>query len=554
LSVEVLEDRTLPSTLTVLNNLDSGDDSLRGVIGRAQSGDQIVFDNSLQGQTITLTSGELALTKSLDIEGLGADQLTVSGNHASRVFDISGGVTVTIVGLTITNGAVGYQTGGGILNNGTLSLNNVNVSGNSAVLGGDGIANDGTLSLNNTLVSSNYGNPNNGSILNNGTATLNNATVSGNSSVGIYNSGTATLNNATVSGNHGSGIVNFSLNYTGMITLNNCTVSGNSDGGIENVAQTVTLNNSTVSGNSAYIYGGGIRNLSTDTNNGTFTLNNSTVSGNSVSDFDFASYGAGIANYGTLTLNNSTVSGNFTSNEDYGSGGGGISNSPGGTASLNNSTLSGNYAGGIVNSGKLQTRNTIIADNTGGPDVWGNLGSLGHNLIGNSSGGSGYADTDLLDVDAKLGPLQDNGGPTKTIALLAGSPALNAGDPDQLGAKDQRGVVRAGGVNIGAYQASASAFVVTATAAVTAGTPFDLTVKAVDAFGQVAVGYTGTVTLATDDPKGTAPADYTFTADDAGSHTFSGGVTLYTDGSRITATDTADDTLTGSLVVTFAEA
>src|SRR5262249_19266643 len=58
-----------------------------------------------------------------------------------------------------------------------------------------------------------------------------------------------------------------------------------------------------------------------------------------------------------------------------------------------------------------------------------------------------------------LGPLQDNGGPTQTIAPLAGSPALNAGDPAQLGVPDQRGVVRSGGVNIGAYQASASTYV-----------------------------------------------------------------------------------------------
>jgi hypothetical protein len=100
----VLEDRTLPSTLTVLTNADSGDGSLRAGIADAQSGDQIVFDPSLQGQTITLTSGELAITKSLDIEGLGADQLAISGNHASRIFDISGGVTVTLAGLTITDG------------------------------------------------------------------------------------------------------------------------------------------------------------------------------------------------------------------------------------------------------------------------------------------------------------------------------------------------------------------------------------------------------------------------------------------------------------------
>src|SRR5262249_43305552 len=113
--LEALEDRTLPSTWTVLNNLDSGDGSLRAVIAAAQSGDQIVFDPSLNGQTITLTSGQLAITKNLDIEGLGADQLTVSGNHASRIFNISGGVTVTIAGLTITDGLAvgGPGTGGG---------------------------------------------------------------------------------------------------------------------------------------------------------------------------------------------------------------------------------------------------------------------------------------------------------------------------------------------------------------------------------------------------------------------------------------------------------
>src|SRR6266851_619481 len=112
-------------------------------------------------------------------------------------------------------------------------------------------------------------------------------------------------------------------------------------------------------------------------------------------------------------------------------------------------------------------------------------------------------------------------GPTKTHALLAGSPALNAGNPAQLGVADQRGVVRAGGVNIGAYQASASAFVVTVPGTVASGTPFDVTVQAVDVFGQVAFGYTGTVTFSvTDtDPAVVLPLDYTFTAGDQGSTT-----------------------------------
>src|SRR5262249_35054136 len=146
------------------------------------------------------------------------------------------------------------------------------------------------------------------------------------------------------------------------------------------------------------------------------TLNNTTVSGNSASGIDSASgIGGGIHNSynGTITLNNSTVSGNSAAGS-----GGGIYNKPcfwfawgsgqyyyyGGTVRLNNSTVSGNSAagsgGGIFNNyaGTLTTRNTIIAGNTAptGPDLSGYLGSLGHNLIGNTSGGSGGFDaTDL---------------------------------------------------------------------------------------------------------------------------------------------------------------
>src|SRR5262249_52476486 len=155
-----------------------------------------------------------------------------------------------------------------------------------------------------------------------------------------------------------------------------------------------------------------------------------------------------------------------------------------------------------------------------------------------------YADTDLLNFDPLLGPLQNNGGPTQTMSLLAGSPALNAGDAAFLGTADQRGVVRSGGVNIGAYQASASAFVLTAPATTTAGPPFAVPLKAVAPFGQTALGYTGRVTFSSADPYGaTLPADYTFAAADHGVHLFPGVATLYTAG---TWDVTASDTSTGS--------
>src|SRR5262249_38286692 len=90
----------------------------------------------------------------------------------------------------------------------------------------------------------------------------------------------------------------------------------------------------------------------------------------------------------------------------------------------------------------------------------------------------------------------------------------------------------------------------------TAGTPFDLTVTAVDPFGQTAVGYTGTVTFSSADPYGAAlPADYTFLAADHGAHTFSAGATLYTTGPwDVTATDTATGSISGSTTVTVSPA
>ena len=83
--IEVLENRALLSTLTVLNTSDSGAGSLRDAIANSKSGDAIMFAHALNGQTINLTSGELAINKSLDIEGPGASQLAISGKSASCI-------------------------------------------------------------------------------------------------------------------------------------------------------------------------------------------------------------------------------------------------------------------------------------------------------------------------------------------------------------------------------------------------------------------------------------------------------------------------------------
>jgi hypothetical protein len=91
-----------------------------------------------------------------------------------------------------------------------------------------------------------------------------------------------------------------------------------------------------------------------------------------------------------------------------------------------------------------------------GPDLYGNLGSLGHNLIGNTDGGSDFDPTNFLNVDPLLGPLQVNGGPTFTMALQCGSPAIDAGDNTDDPDWDQRGEgfprIVNGIIDIGAYE------------------------------------------------------------------------------------------------------
>ena len=138
------------AAIEVTNNDDSGPGSLRQAIADANPGDEITFAGTVTG-TITLTSSQLVINKNLTITGPGADVLTISGNNASRVFNISSGADVTISGLTIANGYSGGN-GGGIYNEGTLTLNNSTVSGNYASYGG-GIYNEGTLIINNSTVS-----------------------------------------------------------------------------------------------------------------------------------------------------------------------------------------------------------------------------------------------------------------------------------------------------------------------------------------------------------------------------------------------------------------
>jgi SdrD B-like domain len=445
--IESLEQRKLltsivVNTLSDAASLPAGMMSLRAAIKTADASTTpttITFSSTVFSthKTILLTQGELTLSNAkqpttitgpaagVTVDGSGNSELT-----SDAIFFVSAPkVKVTLSNLTITGGT-GHGAfpvyGGGIYNQGgTMTLTDVNVSGNSSTgfeEGGGGIYND------------------------HGTMTLTNVTVSGNSAAGGGADG----------GDEGAG------------------------GGIENSGGTMMLSNATVSGNSTDGGpGGGIYN----TNGGTMTLMNSTVSGNSA-----GGSGGGIENNGKMTLINSTVSGNtvgasgaygYYGDYDPSNGsGGGIDNSANGTLTLTNSTVSGNSAGtgggGIQNSddhtATLKSANSIIAGNTGGssdPDASGPITSLGHNLIGKTDGSTGWVATDLTGtiahpLNAMLGALANNGGPTKTLLPLTGSPAINAGSNTLVPSgttKDQRGMTRISGgtVDIGAVEVQLAA-------------------------------------------------------------------------------------------------
>gem|GEM_PF-6432587 len=248
----------------------------------------------------------------------------------------------------------------------------------------------------------------------------------------------------------------FHISAAVTVTFSGLTISNGSNpgsgGGIYNPAGTVNVDRCTISGNQA-IHGGsgaGIYNA------GTLNVTNSTISGNQNSTGN----GGGIVNSaGTTNITNSTISGNSGN-----ATGGGIYNIFGGTVNVTNSTIVGNTAanpnsngggGGIYNAeGTVTVKNSIIAMNSSatlGPDVLGTFVSAGFNLIGKRDGSTGLTSstdqsgTVASPLDPKLDPrgLQNNGGPTRTIALLSGSPAIDKGTSVGLTGHlttDQRGV------------------------------------------------------------------------------------------------------------------
>ena len=378
-----------PSAIITVNSIaDTVDDNdgvttLREAINQANADDGedlIVFERSVfsNPQTITLSGRELDITHNLDIIApcdplTGANLVEVSGNKASRVFEIDTGATVSLDGLIIADGQLRGVYGGGIKNSGTLTLDN-------------------SIIRNNSVISANRYD-----------VYPSNRRMGG----GIYNLGTLTLNRSIVSNNS--------------LEIRNSFVSG---GGIYNTG-TLEVNNSTISSNSAYA-GGGIYNL------GTVNVNNSTISGNTAVGGSVSGYGSGggIYNNGILNLVFTTITRNQSFN------GAGVFNNAKSSAIVRNTIIAANLNGNSGNivgtnpdvSGTYTSYGyNLIGDSTGskGFDATRDIVGTGDNPI----------DPRLAPLDFNGGSTQTLALLPDSPAIDAGDPTVLDTDPttDQRG-------------------------------------------------------------------------------------------------------------------------
>ena len=447
--------------------------------------DTITFDSALSGSTIDLTAGTntgaLVVNSdyNLTITGLGANNLTVSAGGASQVFDVENtgdAPGLTVSGLTITGGT-GDVAGGIYTSSGTyFTLNNSVVSGNSAT---------GVFYYNGPVI---YFAAAGGGLTNAGVSDISNTVFTGNHSIGtsgpfggggIDNAGRMTLSDSLVTGNdaaeYGGGIFNGGTKYPVKLTVNNTTVSGNyaerGGGGIgafdpfgsKYGASVNTVNNSTITGNYADDPGAGVG-LKYTRGNDRWTISHSTISNNQQ-----APVGGGVSlgfGGGQFTLIDSTISGNDATYAGGGVYASGYAQKYQNGIQIQNSTIASNdanYAGGIAfgstdggpNNNKYPVHqpigSTIVADNTPN-DLDQDTGGLpggGFDLSFDLIENVGNADitelppgSNIFGTDPQLGPLANNGGPTKTQLPAITSPVVDKGNAPSGLTTDQRGEPR----------------------------------------------------------------------------------------------------------------
>lgn len=494
--------------------------TLTAAVSGAASGDVLQFACS---GTITLTS-TLTIDKDLTLDGTG-HSVTLDGNHKVQILLVSGTATVTLKWLTFSNGN-GGSFAGGVENANQLTVDHCTFTGNTGENGG-GFVNDEAA-----------------------TATITNSTFSGNTATfggGAYNAqaGTLTLAQDTFSGNSavytGGGYEN-----DGTTTVSGTLFTGNTSGtsapavgvgaGMQNVG-TATITDSTFLDNSAENggLGGGLENET----NSTVTITGSTFSGNS------ASVGGAFYDFGAVSFLNSTITGNTAV-----SNGGGIARTNLATAgTITNTTIAGNtlttsypffiQAANLLSESPVTVANSIIANPSGGSDCAGSgpFTDAGHNLDSDRSCGFATANHDLPGTDPKLGTLADNGGATKTLALLTGSPAIDAGGAaaNDCPATDQRGVSRPQGTacDMGAYE-----FVPTTKTTLSA-TPTSIVV------GQ-SVQLCATVGAVNNPSTPTGSVSFTMGAQSLGSATLSGGTACLSTTALPLGTDSITATYAGA--------
>lgn len=360
---------------------------------------------ALAGADDTAAAGDLDIGPGLvTLVGAGADATTVDGGGVDRVFHVLTGGRLVLTGLTVRGGAA---TGGGgaVLSGGDLVLRRTTLTANTATA--DGSAIEATA----------------------GSLDLGEVTVAGNTA----GSGAALRTQATV------------VSRLERVRVTGNSTTGSGPGGIENLG-TMLIAGSTISTNTAGLNSsaGGVRNQS-----GVLTITDSTIAGNTSPTSDS---GGLFIPAGLVSLRRVTISGNTAD-----SNGGALRSQGTAAVLIEDSTITGNSSSAdpvaALGDSRMLVRGSIVAGN-GGDGCGGTLVSLGGNLS-EAAGCAALAGAgDTAGADPLLGPLSDNGGPTQTHALLAGSPALDAGG-DGCAPADQRGVGRplGGACDAGAVEA-----------------------------------------------------------------------------------------------------
>lgn len=430
--------------------------------GISSSGDLSILLSQITNNAwhgIDASSGGNVCVSSSQVSSNGANGLYVQGASIIEKSTISNNQYSGIESFGVTSISESKISGnarGGIVSSGTLELNAVDILHNSSYRDGSGIYAVGSTMITNSVIS---GNRAGSGIYARGTTTIIDSEVTNNTGAieggGILAYGEMGIINSEISSNaathYGGGIHN-----QGVLSISRSTISGNAThvigGGISSFGQ-IRLYESTIMGNKAAA-GGGVY-----TRGGT-EINSSTIS-NNTAGFGGGAIGARLQAFDSLEINNSTLSGNTVGNS-----GGGIWLAGTGRAIVAHSTVTKNIAetnlnglgsgGGIfVHSGFLSLDHAIVA------------GNLDNSGVANGIAGIFSSNFTLIGAGAEfLGPLQDNGGPTLTHALLPGSPAINAGGyflqpgTDGLPEFDQRGVpfgrVIGGRIDIGAYESQAA--------------------------------------------------------------------------------------------------